>query len=346
MSDMAFPARLTVTRDVDLDGMPILTATVTPDPEAASLPLPPGPQGPQGAIGAARSTFVKAGTIASAAARPTGLTAEDRGRWWHRLDTDGMDVWTGTGWVHSPGAVGDQGPVAPAATVTTVTTHDPDLTTPAVRVTAEGADLTIAATVPAGLAGPPGPPGASGSIVGAEDYDSSTGATQRGMFALNLGGRRWSATPPPNGFGPWGWWNEADFTPDQTADADQLIALTATIPPLPFRWRPLCWGNLWAYCEASATVDVEVRVRLGSPTGVMVASGGGLRASTGQFLMVPFGPAYGDEGTKPLSPSSQYATVPPATPATLIVAVERVGTGLDIGYDSARGSLTVWAQPV
>ncbi|MFI6368931.1 hypothetical protein ACIBG0_40170 [Nocardia sp. NPDC050630] len=346
MSDIVFPARLTATRDVDLDGLPILMATVTPDSEAAALPLPPGQTGPQGPRGRPRSTFVKAGTIANAAARPTGLGPDDRGRWWHRLDDNGMDVWTGAAWVHSPGAVGAQGPVAPAATIATVTTtHDPALTTPALRISAEGAALAIAATAPAGVAGLAGPPGASGSIATAEDYDNTTGPTQRSMFALNLGGRRWSTTAPPNGFGPWSWW-DADIAADQLADVDQLIALTAAVPALPFRWRPMCFGNLYTYCETGTGATAEVRVRLGSATGVMVASGAGLRAATSQYLMIPFNPTFGDEGTKPLSPSSTYATVPAGVPATLLLTVERVGTGADIGYDNARGSLTVWAQPV
>ncbi|MGY4098038.1 hypothetical protein ACW2Q0_00495 [Nocardia sp. R16R-3T] len=346
MSDIVFPARLTATREVDLDGLPILTATVTPDGEAAALPLPPGQPGPQGPRGRPRSTFVKAGTITGVGARPTGLGPDDRGRWWHRLDDNGMDVWTGAGWVHSPGAVGAQGPVAPAATIAAVTTtHDPALTTPALRVSAEGAALTITATAPAGVAGPAGPAGASGSIATATDYDGTTGPTQRGMFALSLGGRRWSATAPPNGFGPWSWW-DADLAADQLADTDQLIALTATVPAMPFQWRPLCYGNLSTYCESSTTVDAEVRVRLGSATGVMVASGAGLRVGVSQYLMIPFNPTFGDEGTKPLSPSSTYACVPAGVPATLLLTVERVGTGLDIGYARSRGSLTVWAQPV
>ncbi len=345
MSDIVFPARLTATRDVDLDGLPILTATVTPDSEAASLPLPPGQPGPQGPRGRPRSTFIKAGTIANAAARPTGLGPDDRGRWWHRLDDHGMDVWTGAAWAHSPGAAGVQGPVAPPATITAVTTtHDPALTTPALRISAQGAALTIAATVPAGAAGPAGPAGASGSIAAAQDYDNAIGPTQRSMFALNLGGRRWSATAPPNGFGPWSWW-DTDIAADQQADVDQLVALTATVPALPFRWRPMCFGNLSTYCKYSATATAEVHVRLGSATGVMVAAGAGLRASAGQYVMIPFNPTYGDEGTKPLSPSSTYATVPAAVPATLLLTVERVGTAADIGYARARGSLTVWAQP-
>ncbi|MET9286508.1 hypothetical protein [Nocardia beijingensis] len=346
MSDIVFPARLTATRDVDDDGLPILTATVTPDPEAATLPLPPGPPGPQGPRGRPRSTFIKAGTIANAGARPTGLGLDDRGKWWHRTDDDGIDLWDGSAWHHSPGAVGEQGPVAPAATIAAVTTtHDPALTTPALRITADGAALTIAATAPAGVPGPAGPAGASGSIATALDYDNTIGPTQRSMFALNLGGRRWSATTPPNGFGPWSWW-DTDLVADQLANADQLIALTATVPALPFRWRPMVFGNLSTYCASSTTVNAEVRVRLGSATGVMVASGAGLRASTSQYLMIPFNPTYGDEGTKPLSPSSTYATVPPGVPATLLLTVERVGTGANIGYARARGSLTAWAQPV
>ncbi len=342
MSDIRFPARLTATRDVDLDGLPILTATVVPDPDVALMPLPPGPAGSAGPRGRPRSPMVKAGEIANAAARPTGLGPEDRGRWWHRLDTNGIDLWEGTTWIHSPGAVGPQGPAAPAATITTATTHHPTLTTPAVKIAANGAALTVTATAPAGLQGPPGPAGSSGSIATATDYDASVGPTNRSMFALSKGGRRWGATAPPNGFGPWTYWDDA-FVADQTANVDQLVALQLGVPAMPFRWRPLCFGNLWIYC-APGDADVEVRVRLGSQTGVMVASGAGSRINA--FAMVPFNPTFGDEGTKALSPSSTYATVPPDVPATLYVTAERVGSGPDIGYDNARASLSLWAQPV
>ncbi|MGW6698865.1 hypothetical protein [Nocardia sp. NPDC055049] len=348
MPDIQISARLVVTEEVDLDGLPILTATVTPTEEAAALPLPPGPTGLPGPRGAPQTTFAKQGTIANAGARPVGLGLADRGQWWHRLDTDGMDFWDGSVWIHSPGAVGAQGSVAPGNSVTVTTTHDPALVGAALRITGSTAAQAVQATVPAGLPGPPGPAGASGAITAATDWDTTVGPVNRSSFALTSSGRRWQATQPPNGFGPWGWW-DAEFSADHEEAIPAYTAAVFTVPALPFQWRPMCWGNMHAYMEQGSEARVELRIRLNSANGVMVASGAGHRISTATaHLPLSWSPAYGDEGTKALSPSSTYATVPAGQSATLHVCVERVGngTGYKIGHSKVGAALTVWAQPV
>ncbi|MBF6459797.1 hypothetical protein IU433_12195 [Nocardia puris] len=345
--DVSFPAHISVERDVEVTGLPVLTATVTPAPEAEDLPLPAGPKGPPGAVGEPRAPFRKAGEIPNALARPAGLGADDRGRWWHRRDDDSMDVWTGAEWVNSPGAVGAQGPTAPPTVLNVATTHDAALTVPALQITPDGATLQVAFTAPAGVQGEQGPAGASGAISTSPDYDTSVGPAQRGVFALNLGARRWKAQPAPNGHGLWSWW-DTNFNADAQAVADQIVALTVTIPALPYQWRPMAWGALYIYCQPGYQSDAEVRVRIGSQNGVMVASGAGIRAD-GSYILTSFNPTFGDEATKPLSPSSTYATIPAYTETNLVVAVERVGVnanGGQIGFQQGRASLTLWAQPV
>lgn len=346
MSDISFPARLVATEEPDIDGLPSLTAEVTVDPEVAALELPAGPTGPTGPRGTPRTTFAKVGTIANAAARPVGLTVEDRGRWWHRLDDNGMDVWTGAAWVHSPGAVGAQGPVADPVTFTVATTHDPALIGAALKITGAGPALEVQATAPAGLQGPAGPAGASGSISTATDYDATVGPTNRSQFRLTASGRRWEVGPPPQGFGPWSWW-DTEFAANAEQAIPQLVAGAFTVPPLPFQWRPMCWGNIHIYMEAGTQAYVEARVRLGSSTGVMVASGAGFR-HVNAYTCVGIAPAFGDEGTKPLSPSSTYGTVPAGQAGVLVVCVERIGSavGYKIGHQRPGAALTVWAQPV
>ncbi len=348
MSDTQISARLVATEEADLDGLPILTATITPSPEAAEQLLPAGPQGPAGPRGDARTTFAKQGVIANAAARPTGLGADDRGKWWHRLDDDGMDFWDGSTWIHSPGTVGVQGPVAPANTVTVTTTHDPALVGAALRFTGSTSAQQLQATAPAGLPGPPGPPGSSGAITAATDYDNTVGPVSRSAFALSSSGRRWQATQPPNGHGPWAWW-ESEFAAAHEEAIPAYVAGTFVVPALPYQWRPMCWGQMHCYMESGSEARVELRVRLGSSTGVMLASGAGHRISTSTaYLPVGFSPAFGDEGTKPLSPSSTYATVPAGQAASLVMCVERIGsgTGYKIGHSTPGAALTVWAQPV
>lgn len=348
MADVSFAAHMTVDEETDIDGLPILTATVVPDEESAPLMLPAGPTGPAGATGTPRSTFIKQGEIADASERPTDLTAADRGKWWHRLDTDGMDFWTGTTWVHSPGAVGVQGPVAPATTITPTTIHNPTLTVPAVRFTGDGPALDLTVTAPAGLQGPEGPPGDSGAISTATDFDQTTGPAQRGVFTWAQGARRWSVQPAPNGFGMWSWWSTGDFNAATTADTDRLIAGTFTLPAMPFDYRPMCWGRLVIQTELNNSTFAEIRVRIGSETGPMVAAGAGIRTTNGLAWLTVFGPAVGDTTTKPISPTSTLASVPAYTETTLVVTVERVGQSgsIDIGFDPNRASLTVWAQPI
>ncbi|OBA62182.1 hypothetical protein A5780_19170 [Nocardia sp. 852002-20019_SCH5090214] len=347
MTDTSFPAHISVDRDVDINGLPVLTATVTPDADSAALPLPDGPDGPIGDRGSAQAPFIKVGTIANAGARPTGLGADDRGKWWHRLDDNGMDFWTGTSWVHSPDAVGDQGSNAPATTITTTTLHDPALTVPAVKVTGSGPDLAVAVTVPAGLQGIPGPAGASGAISDATDYDDSTGPTQGSVLAYNLGAKKWRVQPPPGGFGPWSWWG-TDFAADQEVATDKLIAGTFTLPALPFQWRPVVYGHLAIYCQLVSSTNAVAYARLNNSNGIMLATAAGARID-GSYNPLALNPTYGDEGTKPLSPSSTYATVPAYQSASIVVTVERVGSASStakIGYRQSGASLVVWAMPV
>ncbi|AHH16593.1 putative phage tail protein [Nocardia nova SH22a] len=348
MSDIAFSAHLTVTEDIDPDGnLPILTAAVQLDDDAAALPLPGGPQGDFGDRGAPQAPFVKMGTVANEAARPTGLGAGDRGKWWHRLDDDGMDVWTGTAWTHSAAAVGPQGDPAPATTLDVTTVHDAALTIPAIKITGPGPALTAIVTAPAGLPGPAGPAGDSGAIATATDYDGSTAPLQGGVMAYNLGSKKWRALPPPGGYGPWSWYG-TDFAADQETATDKLIAGTFGLPALPFQYRPLVFAQLATYCQTGQNSDVLACVRLNNSNGVLLAQAAGIRAD-GNYNLYGLNPTYGDDATKPLSPSSAYATVPAYQPASLVVTAERVGSttsNATIGYKQATASLVVWAMPV
>ena len=278
---------------------------------------------------------------------PTIVGSKSGGQWWHRLDDDGMDHWSGAEWVHSPGAIGDRGPDAPATSVTVTTTHDAALTVPALNVTGPGPELTIQATAPAGPQGPAGPAGASGAIADATDFDDSTGPTQGSVFAFNRGSRTWKVQPPPGGFGPWSWWG-TDFAADQQAATSKLIAGTFAIPALPFDWRPEVYGHLTIFCQAVAGVDVVAYARLNNSNGIMLATAAGIR-TVGSYDPYALNPAYGDEGTKPLSPASSYAVVPAYQTAAIVVTAERIGatnTTAAIGCKQANASLVVWARPV
>ncbi|MFC6011373.1 hypothetical protein [Nocardia lasii] len=344
MADISFPAHITARRTPDIDGLPILTAQVDVGDDVRDLPLPAGPSGPQGARGKPRSTFRKIGTIANAAARPTGLGAEDRGKWWHRLDDNGMDVWTGSGWQHSVDAVGPVGPAAAAnaITVAEATVHSETLTTPAIEFIGAGAEQQLRSTAAAGLPGPVGPVGASGTITMADDYETTSGPSHGGVFAYDRVTRRFRSASAPMGAGPWAWYQE-DFVGETVAAVSRIEVATLTIPAQPFAWRPLVYGHSYVYSVNNGAQSGEFTVRLNNSQGAVLAT---TAAGAGGWLYMPVIPCYRDgTTTRSLSPSSDYAVVPAGQPATLAVAVERVGTGTgNIGFHPGRCSLVVFAE--
>lgn len=344
MADISFPAHLTVERQPDVDGLPILEANITVSEDVAKLGLPPGPTGERGQQGRPRTTFRKMGEIPTAAARPTGLGPDDRGKWWHRLDTNGMDVWTGTAWRHSPNAVGAKGPVAEANTVTVAQTrHDPMLTYPAVEFSGTGAQ-ELKVTAPAGEQGAKGPAGVSGPITESPDFDHSLLPVHGGSFAYHRASQLFRPQPLSMAAGPWSWFNE-DFGADQQTAVPQLIAGTFAIPAQPFAWRPVVYGHMSVYSANSGSQYVRAMVRLHHSQGQVAAATVG---GSGAYIYQPIIPTYRDEQTtKTLSPSSTFAVVPANQPANLVVTAERGGEGSgDIGYKRANASLVVYAQPV
>ncbi|MGV9676210.1 hypothetical protein ACWDSJ_13095 [Nocardia sp. NPDC003482] len=345
MGDISFPARATIRRESDSDGLAVVTADFDISEEVAATGLPAGPAGPRGRRGTPRATFVKVGQIANAAARPTGLGPDDRGKWWHRLDDNGMDVWTGEEWRHSPSAVGPRGPVGEALSITDVeTVHEPELTTPGVQFVGTGAQQSLRVTAPAGLRGPQGPPGGSGTIGVADDFDPSNGAVQGSVFAYHRAGAKFRAAPPPLGAGPWGWF-DSDFNAGQEVATAQLIAGTFSVPALPYAWRPTVQGHLYIYSVNNNSQSAHGVVRLFHSQGPVVGASMGC---AGTYFYLPIFTSYRDEqSTRTLSPSSTDATVPAGEAATFVVTVERTGTGTGaIGVMTTSASLVVYAQPL
>ncbi|MGW4718886.1 hypothetical protein [Nocardia sp. NPDC004260] len=347
MADISFPARVTITEEDDLDGLPVLTAAVELTPTAAAQELPAGPEGDQGPQGEPQPPFIKMGTLANAAARPGGLTAADRGKWWHRLDDGSMDFWPGSlPWINVLNAVGAQGSVAPANTLTPLDViSDETVTIPAVDIKpVNSSEQTIQLTVPAGVRGATGAPGSSGTITTSPDYDSTQGPVKRSMFAFGRTTRRFAPTPPPCGYGPW-FWDATAFAADASGAVSAYKVLTATMPVLPFAWRPQVFGAIQLYNDNSGQCHAFVFPRLYSETGVAL----GIGANPWQTFwdMVEICEHYGNPNSVGMSPSSDYAVVPANSPSQIVVMVERQGsTSGTIGYRQAGASLTVYAMPV
>jgi hypothetical protein len=346
MADFSFPAHITAERVPDLDGLPILSAHVSVSDDVGALPLPLGPAGPAGKHGRPRSTFRKAGTIPDVGARPTGLGAEDRGRWWHRLDDNGMDVWTGSSWEHSPAAVGPKGPVAEPLSVTAEPTrHHEALTEPAVHIETDGVAHRIMTTAAAGLRGPQGPVGQSAAITAAPDFDSAAGPGHRGVFSYNRAGGKFRGAPAPLGSGPWGWY-ETGFVANTSISTNRFTVGEFTIPAQPFAWRPIVNGHLYVGAEASASNFAHATVRLHNSQGQILADT--LTVAGPRTVYLPLIPIYSEENaTRNLSPSSTYATVAAGESANLVVSVERYENGSGaISFTNSRSSMIVYARPI
>lgn len=358
MADTVVPAHMSIDSEVTVRGLPVATATVTVSGEAAELPLPGGPEGDVGPRGKPRATFIKMGTLANQAARPSGLGALDRGKWWHRLDSNGMDVWTGTEWKHSPDAVGVTGPVAFGNQLSVAGTNSvPKLTKAGVKVVGSSHVQSIELTVPAGVQGPTGPPGTSGPIRSAPDYDDSIGPSSRSVFAFNRQrstGGAFRPLPSPNGFGPWTL-GTADFAPTFPYDAtyggwymkdDRGTLGSLTLPALPFAYRPMVYGAVRLGADPN-TYNLAF-VRMDSPTGQIVASGLpiGAGSTVTTAIQVSFTPMFGDPQARGFGPNATYATVPAWEPLTLYVNMERAGGTGWIGFDPPDAMMTVFAMPV
>lgn len=346
MADISFPAHITVARDTDIDGLPILDAEITVSDDIAALELPPGPPGERGRVGRPGTTFRKMGEIPDAAARPAGLGVEHRGQWWHRLDDNGMDVWTGDSWQHSPAAVGPKGLVAEATSVTVVATmHREELTEPAVQIEPVGGEQRISVTAPAGLRGPKGPAGESGPIGAAPDFDSSSGPSHGGVFTYNRAGGKFVAAPAPLGAGPWAWY-ESGFIATTEVNTSRLTVATFTIPAQPFAWRPIVYGHLYVGAAATASNHAQGTARLHNPQGQVLATT--LPVAGPRTVCLPLTPTYSEEqATRNMSPTSTYATVAAGQSANVIVSIERSQNGSGaISFNNSRSSLVVYARPI
>lgn len=364
MSDVIFPARVTITRELDVHGLPITRAALDVDDETKALPLPLGRPGDPGPRGRPMAPWIKAGEVATAAALPTGLGPDDRGKWWHDLATGDMWTWNGVEWKQSVGAVGPPGPVAVGNTLTvTETISLPKVRAAAAKIVGAGADQTMKVTVPAGSKGPVGPVGASGAIQTSTDYDATAGPVNGSLIAYNRITRKLRPVPPP---GPVGMWAKgpADF-PATTALANvstiELVALE--IPALPFAWRPRVHGRIATLADSTggsnAAGYAHVWVRLNDWNGPIVAFGlNPFRGSLqNENVIAPFFSEQGGtitSGNSPgharLSPTSTACIVQPYEPATIYVRVERDlgsgSTGSQIQYVKTAPYVQVQAMPL
>lgn len=345
MADVTIPAQAKVDSAVDANGFPLLDLSLTLAPEWAEVALPGGPDGERGPIGRPRATFVKMGTLANVGARPVGLTADDRGKWWHRLDDTGMDVWCGDHWSHSPNAVGVTGPAAPANVLAPLPVlRDETYTVAAVKVRGgTAAEQTIEYTVPAGARGSRGVAGASGVITESPDYDNTYGAVHRSVFAWNRNLQRFRATTPPNGYGPYHFGSSSFNATDSNFMAvDQVVAAKLDIPAMPFDYRPMVQGMLRT--ATNANNFLYTFVRMNSQDGQIVGISANPVFNT--YLDCVITSFFGDPQAQRVGPANGYAVIPAYQAVSFYVMVERQSTSIGVNYVQDSAWLNIWCQPV
>lgn len=361
MNEVVFPARVTITREMDPHGLPITRAYLDVDDESSELPLPAGRQGDPGPRGRPRAPWIKSGEVANAGALPSGLGPDDRGKWWHALDTNSMWTWTGSEWKESVDAAGPRGPVALGSTLhVTETISDPRIRNAGAAI-ARGDELRI--VTPAGPQGPKGPIGVFGRIREASDYDDTVGPSQNSVFAWARNRRVFRPLPTPMGYGPWSL-ASSDFAPDSTAANTNLIELgQITIPALPFAWRPRVRGRvLTGGSNTEPYGFAHVWARLGSWDGQPVGHGRNPFLTFASFAEIRpyFSEATGldtsgsanstDSPPVKLTPSSTVGVVPAHEEVTIYLRVERASTSSNpvntIYHRQAGAYFEVYAIPV
>ena len=368
--DIVLPGHAEIDTWVPDSGLPMTDLWLELHGDFRDIPMPPGPKGPDGPPGRPRATFVKMGAIANEAARPAVLGRGARGWWWHRIDTNGMDVWCGDHWQHSPNAVGAPGPVARPNTLTPLPVlRDERYTMAAARVRGRKPDnQTIEYTVPAGERGARGPNGNvfGTAITDAPDYDDTYGPINGSMFAYSRVTRRFRALArPANGYGPYHFGanvfdGPANISPLLNGGpyvvAPKTIA-TLVIPPMPFAWRPMVHGMVRTAQLAGGNIltmtftPLRFTVRLNADDGEQVAIG------TNPYVTSPTAtqyteidttcrPFYGEVNGVNIRRNPKYGVVPAYEEAALVVRLECIPNKLFFDYATSGAFATVWVVPV
>lgn len=136
-----------------------------------------GATGATGVAGADGTSVEIQGSVANAAALPTGLTVGDAGKGWITNDNGHLNVWTGSAWTDAGAVRGPTGPVGATGAAGAAG---------AVGATgATGAAGSAGAAGAAGATGATGPTGAAGAA-GAVGATGATGAAGSGGYAFTF----------------------------------------------------------------------------------------------------------------------------------------------------------------
>lgn len=325
-------------------------------PRDGSLELATGTPGDRGSAGEAGRAFRWEGDIddqSALSALAAKLGPAQAGKAWRvrsvdeQVDT--LMYWNGSSFDSFVDAFGGAGPDGQPCTVT-IGTVDTGPVGSELRATITGTtpDLTLNLTVPRGMKGLKGDPGGPGPIRQAPDYADGPHVDRAvPMWDAAIG--KWVPRPYPGLRGPWSliegqaWDGGPGFAASQSniGTSPNPVAVLK-IPAQDTDWRPMITGGLVAMTTESAgqaSTRIDAEVRLGSPSGQIVALGTGAPSGVNGYCR--FQPFYGAR----MTPESTIAVVPAGQAATLHVVLTRSG-GANYTYLMAGAQIVCWARPV
>ncbi|MFI9506950.1 hypothetical protein [Nocardia sp. NPDC052566] len=335
-------------------GAPGVVQSMHGTPRDGSLELMTGTPGKQGPQGEPARPFRWEGDIAdqnALSALAPKLNMAQAGKAWRVLSTGALVYWNGAGFDEFTDAFGAPGPDGLPCTVAIGAVDTGPVGSPLqVTVTGTPPNLTLNLTVPRGEKGRKGDPGGPGPIRKAPDYADGT-HNDRNVPVWSTTAGQWKPRPYPGLRGPWtilegrSW----DGGPGFVASASGINTATKTvaqlnIPPQDTDWRPIVTGGVVVRSNENwnqFTTRIDAEVRIGSPTGQIVALGSGL--VTGASTRARFQPYYATRG---LTPDSMVGVVAAGQPVTLYVVLNRTTGEADYEYLQADAQIVCMARPV
>ena len=343
-----------VVTDGSTPNLNTISIEVNADEATAVVPGLIGPTGPAGAPQFALT--LQLDIFNSPAQLPNNLTESNTGEYWliETLDDNGNVVsgsayiWWGSYYRVFP--FGTQGPVGPYPQIEPqVVLIDPDMTS-----YVENTGTVANPTWTFFLAVPRGPAGPTATLAGCPDVNESTPPTVGQVLGFNGnyndGLPLWqpmtvgAISPQPYTV------PEAAFTSYTGLSASTQNVATFAVPPSPFAWKPLVWGQIEVTgLELSSTPNlIGVEVLLGDPsTGTLVATGFG-NASGGVVTIVPQTSSTKSPNAA-MTPSNATALVGAnhtGNAGTLYVNLVNEGIAAVFNYSAQNSQLFVLACPV
>ncbi|MCC4300436.1 hypothetical protein [Rhodococcus sp. 3-2] len=279
--------------------------------------------------------------VALEALRPT-LGIAHRGYAYRVVSANSVMYWDGDSFypfLNAFGAAGPQGPATSLA-IGTVTTL-PQGSSATATITGTPPNQVLNLGIPRGGAGAKGDIGAAGPLRNAADYDNSSAPTQDSVPAWDVASSKWRPVQYPAWRGPWAL-AASSFPAISATPALTSTVVSMTIPAQPLPWRPNVQAGLTLRVhDGAGGTNATVEVRMGSPTGQIVAMGMGLNQDVWSRVSVM--PYFGEQA---MTPTTERAIVGAGDTVNLFMVVNRISGTAVLSWMNQFAELTVWAQPV